>query len=281
MGQNLTYHERLGGNAIADTYRVTWKSNEHGTIQASATKIRNSDKVGDKIKREIEYLKQLDHPNVVKCYTMIPVRPFAVIISEFAPKGTLLDFLKDRLTMSRKLLHRWVFHLARGMEYLNEKGITQQRTLRSRNCFISATDELKIHMCDYSIVDIFNIGNEDTINNSPTIFDITSRQMEAVDIFRYQSQFPKADIFAFAIIVWEMLTCEAPERGFAPDAVHSHHVPIVGDLRPAIPEDSSPFLKALVEQCWHVDFDQRPAMDVVVRRLRREYEKRLAENDGM
>ncbi|XP_072048657.1 protein-tyrosine kinase 6-like [Amphiura filiformis] len=133
MGANLTYHERLGSGASGEVFRVTWKSKEFGTIEAAAKKIRFDGQLTAQQKSEIEFLKRLDHKNIVKYYDTVLEKEHVVIVTEFAAKGSLYDYLKDKDKLPEHLLHRWIFHLARGVNYLKKHDVAH-RDLKSHNC---------------------------------------------------------------------------------------------------------------------------------------------------
>ncbi|XP_072048663.1 mitogen-activated protein kinase kinase kinase 20-like [Amphiura filiformis] len=148
MGANLTYHERLGSGASGEVFRVTWKSKEFGTIEAAAKKIRLDEEPTAQQKSEIEFLKRLDHKNIVKYYDTVLEKKHVVIVTEYAAKGSLYDYLKDKDKLPEHLLHRWIFHLARGVNYLKENDVAH-RDLKSPNCILTADNVLKI--CDFGI----------------------------------------------------------------------------------------------------------------------------------
>jgi serine/threonine protein kinase len=59
----------------------------------------------------------------------------------------------------------------------------------------------------------------------------------------------KSDVYAFAIVLWEIMTRKSPFSNvrsfeeFLDDVIDNHK-------RPPIPEDMDPGLKKLIEECW-------------------------------
>ncbi|XP_072027807.1 uncharacterized protein [Amphiura filiformis] len=260
MGANLTYHERLGFGASGTVYRVTWKSKEFGTIDAAAKKIRFEGEISEKHKREIEFLKRLDHKNIIKYYDAVMEKEHVVIITEYAAKGSLDGYLKDRDKLPKTLLQQWIYHLACGVNYL-EKNDVAHCDLKSPNCIIMADDVLKI--CD------FGIAQDLTSTKTTRSAHKGSVKWQAPEIFKDEILSPKAAIYAFGIIVWEMVSCEEPYKGFRPERVI--YQVMANSLRPKIPDDCPQFLRELMEQCWHQDRTQRPKSSEIVRRVWREY----------
>ncbi|XP_072021818.1 mitogen-activated protein kinase kinase kinase 20-like [Amphiura filiformis] len=118
MSDNLTYHEYLGGGASGSVYRVTWKSKEFGTTEVAAKKIR----IDSEITTQLKFLKRLNHKNIIKYYDTVLEKEHVVILTEYAAKGSLYDYLKDKDKLPKHLLHRWIFHLAHGVNYLKKYG---------------------------------------------------------------------------------------------------------------------------------------------------------------
>jgi serine/threonine protein kinase len=81
----------------------------------------------------------------------------------------------------------------------------------------------------------------------------------------------KADVYAFGIILWEILTRLEPYEDKEPMQIV---VEVVNDgLRPTLPDEckASP-LVPLMKDCWHADPDQRPTFAIIVERLSKMFE---------
>ncbi|XP_072048655.1 uncharacterized protein [Amphiura filiformis] len=263
MSQNLTYHEYLGGGASGSVYHVTWKSKQFGTIEAAAKKIRIDSEITTQLKREIEFLKRLNHKNIIKYYDTVLEKEHVVIVTEYAAKGSLYAYLKDKDKLPKHLLHRWIFHLARGVNYLKKNDLAH-RDLKSPNCVLTADDVLKI--CDFGIA-------KDLTSTKTTENVIGSFRWMAPELITESQLSPKGDIFAFGIIVWEMVSCEIPYKGMRNEYVMFQVS--VNRLRPKIPDDCPQFLKQLMTRCWHQDRTQRPESLEILRSVSREYRPTL------
>ena len=253
----LTYHDRLGKGHCGEVYRVTWKSKDHGTIEAAAKKIKYKPEgeLTDQEKHEIEVLKRLRHKNIIRYYETISEEDYVIIVTELAAKGSLYDYLKTQDKLHNKLQITWIYHLASGVDYLKQNGLTH-RDLKSPNCVITAEDVLKI--CDFGLARYLT-------TTTTTNMKGTARWLPP-EAIRDQQLSPKADIFAFAIISWEIVTCEEPYKGMRVETV-MFQVCERG-LRPTIPSDCPTFLKDLIAKCWHVDHRQRPESGDLVNSIR-------------
>lgn len=73
----------------------------------------------------------------------------------------------------------------------------------------------------------------------------------------------KADVYSFAIVMWEVLTRKEP---FENHDSYNNFVRAVCDNkeRPPIPDGTHPTLIRLMDACWHEDVDLRPAFSSII-----------------
>jgi serine/threonine protein kinase len=90
----------------------------------------------------------------------------------------------------------------------------------------------------------------------------------APEVLSQQPFTQQADVYAFALVLWEACTRKKPYS----------HIKTLKQLqsevcsfkkRPAIPDDIPKSLQKIIEDCWAPDPSDRPTMDVVVDRLER------------
>ena len=271
MGAKLSYHERLGGGHSGEVFRVTWKSKEHGSIEAAAKKIRYEGKITESAKQEIELLEKLVHRNIIKYYDTILGKKHVVIITEYAAKGSLYHYLKGKDKLPDNQRNRWIIDLACGIHHLKTNSLTH-RDLKSLNCVITANDTLKI--CDFGLARY--LTSTTTTNMKGTV------KWLAPEAIRDQQLSPQADIFAFGIITWEIVSCDEPYKGMRMEAIM--YQVCESDLRPTIPADCPAFLKDLMEKCWHGDRNQRPSSLEIMKSLGHQFRAdftEINESEGM
>lgn len=75
----------------------------------------------------------------------------------------------------------------------------------------------------------------------------------------------KADVFSFAIVLWELLTCRIPYADMTP--LQAAVGVVQKGLRPAMPQGTPPALAMLMEACWGQDPARRPSFRDVTPRL--------------
>ena len=253
----LTYHEQVGRGATADVFRVTWKSNKYGEIEAAAKKIHvfKGEDVASKIGGEISYLQDLNNENIIRYYGHVVTPTYVVIVTEYAAQGSLFDYLKDKSTLQKDVKKKWMFQAAESIRFLARNNVVH-RDIKSPNFLITANGDLKLS--DFGIAKNLT-STKTTVSSKGTV------KWLAPEVFTEEKLSPKADIFALGVVFWELETCEEPYEGKSQE--HVMFKVGTGDLRPKIPEDCQPALRNLIQQCWNRDRNRRPDINNVVSRL--------------
>ena len=101
----------------------------------------------------------------------------------------------------------------------------------------------------------------------------------APEVIEHNPYGQKADVFSFAIVLWELLTCKVPYADLTP--LQAAVGVVQKGLRPPIPPNVPPALAELMQQCWQRKPDDRPSfeeaksrMDDIWRAHRQEDQKR-------
>ena len=184
------------------------------------------------------------------------------MVLEYMDNGTLWQMLRQSpqdinfLGMS--------IQLARGMKHLHEKGGLVHRDLKSPNVMLNSQKQLKI--VDFGLTMAGANRNEATA-------EVGTLRWMAPEVMSHNPYSYSADVYSFAVILWELLTKDVPWRplqieGRLPPmsmfrAVKEDH------KRPAIPEGTPWSIHELIVQCWHPDPEKRPAFGDILHQLER------------
>ena len=126
------------------------------------------------IKNEIDILKKLSHPNIVRIYEFYETKNCFYIINEFCSEGELFAYI-NHSTLNEQQLSVIFYQVFSGLGYLHEHNITH-RDLKPENILISKKeidlldDEeyFWVKIIDFGTAKIFeNNKNEDSVVGSP------------------------------------------------------------------------------------------------------------------
>jgi serine/threonine protein kinase len=91
----------------------------------------------------------------------------------------------------------------------------------------------------------------------------------APEVIMRQPYTEKADIYAFGIILWEMINRKHHPFDEFPFGAFMARLEdaIVGGARPTIPADTPPQYKKLISDCWHGNPELRPSFQSILQIL--------------
>jgi serine/threonine protein kinase len=166
------------------------------------------------------------------------------------------------------LVIRLALDIAKGMLFLHScRPIVLHRDLKSQNILLDSDFHCKV--CD------FGISRAATTMNTMTA--VGTPQWMSPEVLRNERYSEKADVYAYGVVLWELLTRTPPFKGLQAVTV----VSLVGHQgqRPPMPLDAPFRYRQLIEQCWHEDPEVRPSFLEIVSELE-DYAQELLQDGG-
>jgi len=114
--------------------------------------------------REIDIMKQLDHPNVLKLFEVFETDEIIALIMELVNGGELFYKIVEKGNYSEKDAASIVTQMIRGVEYLHGRGIAH-RDLKPENLLCSIDDNkdyqpFRVVIADFGLSKAFGEGGE-------------------------------------------------------------------------------------------------------------------------
>lgn len=221
------------------------------------------------LNREIEIMAQVTHPALLglKGYStpfdsFQPNDNMATIIMDFMENGSLFDVLQlaktdnDLPYWNQTTKNKMLIGISSGMKYLHNMKIIH-RDLKPENILLDKNFEPKI--TDFGLSKVIDrTYNANLQKNTPNIG--TPLYMPP-EIFSNQPYSFKVDVFAFAILSYEIIT----GLPLYPEVTSPIElgVKICNGERLSIPDDVPSDFKNLISRCWAQDPKQRPTFDEI------------------
>ncbi|GAA6046789.1 hypothetical protein JCM3770_005644 [Rhodotorula araucariae] len=118
---------------------------------------------GEKVRREIEVLKMVRHPNIVRLYDVIETEKYIGIVLEYASGGELFDHILAHRYLKERDASRLFAQLISGVAYLHAKGVVH-RDLKLENLLLDRNRNVII--TDFGFANRFNEARVDLMATS-------------------------------------------------------------------------------------------------------------------
>merc|ERR1711916_157767 len=243
---DVEFGKFLGRGAFGEVYHGIWRGTEVAIKKLLEQNL--SPKALEEFQGEVEIMSKLRHPNVTLFMGACQEESSMCLLTEYLHRGSLYHVLHDpAVDMDWKLLVKMALDAAKGMAYLHGyKPPIIHRDLKSLNLLVDTN----------WIVKITDFGLTTAKEASGTMTQCGTPQWMAPEVLRNEPYDYKADVYSFAIVLWEMATRQVPYDGMNPMQV-GMKVLLVG-LRPTIPQYVPKAFETLIRTCWDADASARP-----------------------
>ncbi|XP_048360348.1 atrial natriuretic peptide receptor 2-like [Sphaerodactylus townsendi] len=218
------------------------------------------------IRKEVKQVRELDHPNLCKfiggCIEVLNL----AIITEYCPKGSLSDvLLNDDIPLNWGFRFSFASDVAQGMAYLHQHRIFHGR-LKSSNCVID--DRWVCKISDYGLQLYRKWDLSADSSSSHQRFAQMYLAPEAHSAQNFEPT-PAADVYSYAIILFEIATRTDPTLDEGPSAEYSQ-CPTLAELISEKSENACPCPTEYVElirRCKKINPVQRLTFEQVKKLL--------------
>ncbi|KAJ6591534.1 Pkinase-domain-containing protein [Mycena vulgaris] len=202
--------------------------------------------------REVDLVKSLSHPSIVKYEGMARDQDTLSIVLEYAENGSLGQTLKAFGKLNERLVASYVVKILEGLHYLHSSDVVHcdlkaANILTTKNGNVKLSDfgvSLNLRAMEREIKDVAGTPN-----------------WMAPEVIELKGASPKSDIWSLACTVVELLTGRPPYAEIANSM--SVMFRIVEDDMPPLPEACSPLLEDFLTQCFNKDPTKRPSADLL------------------
>ncbi|CAE7222870.1 unnamed protein product [Rhizoctonia solani] len=203
------------------------------------------------LKKEVDLLKSLSHPSIVKYEGMAQDEEHLSIVLEYVENGSLGQTLKAFGKLNEKLVASYVIRILEGLHYLHQCSVVHC-DLKAAN--ILTTKNGNVKLSDFGVsLNLHAMEKVNEVTGTPNWM--------APEVIELKGASTKSDIWSLGCVIVELLTGRPP-YGDIPNGL-TVMFRIVEDEHPPIPEGFSPMLRNFLELCFNKDPDLRPSAAIL------------------
>ncbi|KAJ5500143.1 Calcium/calmodulin-dependent/calcium-dependent protein kinase [Penicillium expansum] len=126
--------EKMGDGAFSNVYRAKDSTTEYGEVAIKVVrKFEMNSNQRANILKEVQIMRNLDHPNIVKLIDFSESRQYYYIVLELCPGGELFHQIVRLTYFSENLSRHVIRQVAEAIEYLHETSGVVHRDIKPEN----------------------------------------------------------------------------------------------------------------------------------------------------
>jgi len=255
--KDIKFGERIGRGTFGEVYKCTWRGAVVAVKKLTTTTV--SEEFIQEFEKEVSLMRNLRAPNVLQFLGSSFQPPNNVcIVIEYMSRGSLYGILHNYTNiLDWSLMLRMLADTARGMTYLHTcKPPVIHRDLKSHNLLV---DEFwRVKVCDFGLSTVLE-------HQSQTMTACGTPCWTAPEVLKHLRYTVKADVYSFAIVMWECISRVDPYMNIPPFKVI--YAVAREKMRPKVPQGIPQEYVRLMKDCWAQNPDARPQFETILDRI--------------
>lgn len=243
--------QRLGEGGMGVVYRARYVVNDREVAVKMLPDDVQDPVILARFEQEMSILKDLKHPNIVRCFGGVCEDDNRFYAMELVEGGSLEDDLNARGKLPWEQVIEYAEQMVAALQASHEKNIVH-RDVKPGNFLKTKSGRLKLS--DFGLARI-DAGRKITRagKTAGTVLYMAPEQIRGQDIT------PAADLYALGCVLYEMLTGQTPFKGDSAAAVLHAHISSEPTRLGQLATDCPRALEELVHQLMAKEVSDRPA----------------------
>ncbi|KAL6100974.1 sik1 [Pungitius sinensis] len=158
----------------------------------------------EKIYREVQIMKLLNHPHIIKLYQVMETTDMLYIVTEYAKNGEMFDHLTTNGRMSEDEARKKFWQILTAVDYCHRHHIVH-RDLKTENLLLDAN--MNIKLADFGFGNFYNAGE-------PLSTWCGSPPYAAPEVFEGKEyEGPQLDIWSLGVVLYVLVCGSFPFDG--------------------------------------------------------------------
>ncbi|KAM6224668.1 serine/threonine-protein kinase SIK1 [Rhynchocyon petersi] len=158
----------------------------------------------EKIYREVQIMKLLNHPHIIKLYQVMETKDMLYIVTEFAKNGEMFDYLTSNGHLSEEEARKKFWQILSAVEYCHNHHIVH-RDLKTENLLLDSNMDIKL--ADFGFGNFYKPGEAlSTWCGSPPY--------AAPEVFEGKEyEGPQLDVWSLGVVLYVLVCGSLPFDG--------------------------------------------------------------------
>ncbi|MEV4618119.1 serine/threonine-protein kinase [Asanoa sp. NPDC049573] len=246
--------EQIGGGAGGSVWRaLSQATGEEVAIKLLREELVPQPKAVMRFVQERAILAALRHDNIVPVRELLTVGDSLGLVMDLVAGGSLRDVLRKRGTLTPAEAATLMAAVADGLAHAHHLGVVH-RDLKPDNILVGTRDALdhdpQVRLTDFGIARVIDapaLTTTGALLGTPNYL--------APEVIHGGRPSPASDVYAFGMVLYELLTGQPPYAGHPPRSVVRRHVETRPRRNPGIPD----VLWKIITSCVDKNPTRRPA----------------------
>jgi serine/threonine protein kinase len=234
---NYVVKSTVGKGSFATVW-LAW--HRFAKVDVAIKVVDHAELAGDDLRtrfiREINLMKQMDHPFIAKLFEIITAEKYTYLVMEYASKGSILDFINKSGRLFEGPARRYFGQVISALEYLHEVRRVAHRDLKAENVLLDRHNNLRL-------ID-FGLSNSITQETGSFKSQCGSPAYCAPEMIMGRSYTKSADIWSAGVLLYALVVGELPFQ----DSQIQRLLHKIAYSEPEYPEYLSPQLVDLLQK---------------------------------
>ncbi|XP_035813701.1 mitogen-activated protein kinase kinase kinase 11 isoform X2 [Amphiprion ocellaris] len=262
--RELSLEEVIGVGGFGKVYRGTWRGGLVAVKAARQDPDEDISVTAQNVRQEARLFAMLTHPNIIALKGVCLQEPNLCLIMEYASGGPLSRALAGRRIPPHVLVN-WAVQIARGMLYLHSEAIVPviHRDLKSNNILLA--QPIENECMEGLTLKITDFGLAREWHKTTKMSTAGTYAWMAPEVIKSSTFSKGSDVWSYGVLLWELLTGEAPYKGI--DGLAVAYGVAVNKLTLPIPSTCPDPFAQLMSECWDQDPHRRPNFSSILAQL--------------